>query len=96
MPRHRPAHFSHLFSSNDYAAGYFVYLAAEVLDADAFDAFAGAPGGLFDPGVAAAVRAHVYAAGNAVEPGAAFRAFRGRDPVVEPMLRKKGLLAESG
>jgi peptidyl-dipeptidase Dcp len=38
------------------------------------------------------VREHVYAAGDSVEPGAAFRAFRGRDPVVEPMLRKRGLV----
>ena len=66
---------------------------AEVLDADAFEAFAEA-GGAFDAGVAAKLRAHVYAAGNTVEPGATYRLFRGRDPSIEPMLRKKGLMAE--
>ena len=91
--RHRPPHFNHLFASSSYAAAYFVYLAAEVLDADAFDAFTESEGGVFDAVTAAALRRHIYAAGNTREPGEAFRAFRGRDPFIEPMLRKKGLLA---
>jgi peptidyl-dipeptidase Dcp len=88
---HRLTHFQHLFSSAGYAAGYYVYLWAEVLDCDAFDAFVEA-GDVFDPAVAARLRECIYAAGNSVEPGAAFRAFRGRDPVVEPMLKDRGLL----
>ena len=88
---HRLAHFQHLFAGSSYAAGYYVYLWAEVLDADGFDAFVEA-GDPFDPAVAARLRRFIYAAGNSVEPGAAFRAFRGRDPAVEPMLRKRGLL----
>lgn len=88
---HRMTHFQHLFSSAGYAAGYYVYLWAEVLDCDAFDAFVEA-GDVFDPTVAARLRECIYAAGNSVEPGAAFRAFRGRDPVVEPMLKDRGLL----
>ena len=76
---HRLVHFQHLFSGSGYAAGYYVYLWAEVLDADGFDAFteAGSP---FDAAVAAAPAQHIYAAGNSVEPGAAFAAFRGRPP----------------
>ena len=88
---HRLVHFQHLFSSSAYAAGYYVYLWAEVLDADGFDAFveAGSP---FDPAVAGRLLRHIYAAGNSVEPGAAFEAFRGRAATVEPLLRKRGLL----
>jgi len=88
---HRLTHFQHLFSSDGYAAGYYVYLWAEVLDCDAFDAFAEA-GDVFDPTVAARLRECIYAAGNGIEPGEAFRRFRGRDPVVEPMLKDRGLL----
>jgi peptidyl-dipeptidase Dcp len=88
---HRLAHFQHLFSGG-YAAGYYVYLWAEVLDSDAWEAFveAGSP---FDAEVAARLKRCIYSTGNSVEPGAAFRAFRGRDPVIEPLLRQKGLLA---
>jgi peptidyl-dipeptidase Dcp len=90
---HRLVHFQHLFASAGYAAGYYVYLWAEVLDADGYGAFkeAGSP---FDPAVAARLREHVYAAGNSVEPGATYRAFRGRDAAVEPLLKKRGLIAE--
>jgi peptidyl-dipeptidase Dcp len=88
---HRLVHFQHLFASAGYAAGYYVYLWAEVLDADGYGAFteAGSP---FDGAVAARLKRHIYAAGNTVEPGAAFAAFRGRAPVVQPLLEKRGLL----
>jgi len=88
---HRFVHFQHLFAGSSYAAGYYVYLWAEVLDADGYDAFveAGSP---FDAAVAARLKRHVYSAGNSVEPGATYRAFRGRDAVVEPLLRKRGLI----
>ena len=88
---HRLAHFQHLFASDGYAAGYYVYLWAEVLDADAWEAFVEA-GNPFAADVAARLRQCIYSTGNSVEPGAAFRAFRGRDPVIEPLLRQKGLL----
>lgn len=87
---HRFVHFQHLFSSDSYAAGYYVYLWAEVLDADAFDAFTEA-GNAFDPGVAQRLKQCIYAAGNSVEPGRAFEAFRGRPPRIEPLLHKRGL-----
>jgi peptidyl-dipeptidase Dcp len=88
---HRLVHFQHLFSSSGYAAGYYVYLWAEVLDADGYEAFAEA-GDPFDPHTAELLRRCIYASGNSLEPGAAFAAFRGRQPRVEPLLRKRGLI----
>ena len=88
---HRLVHFQHLFAGSGYAAGYYVYLWAEVLDADGFDAF-GEAGDPFDPTLAAALRRHVYASGNSVDPAAAYAAFRGRAPTVTPMLRERGLI----
>jgi peptidyl-dipeptidase Dcp len=90
---HRLPHFLHLFASAAYAAGYYVYLWAEVLDADAYGAFdeAGDP---FDPQVAQRLHRFIYSSGNSLEPGDAYRAFRGRDASVEPLLRKRGLVEE--
>lgn len=90
--RHRPAHFQHLFSGSSYAAAYYVYLWAEVLDADGFDAFL-ETGDAFNVEVAKKVRQYIYSSGNSIAPAEAFRMFRGREPIVEPMLKKKGLLA---
>ncbi len=90
---HRLVHFQHLFSGSGYAAGYYVYLWAEVLDADGFGAFTEA-GNPFDPRVAEALRRFIYSSGNSLEPGAAFAAFRGRAPTVEPLLKKRGLVPE--
>jgi peptidyl-dipeptidase Dcp len=91
---HRLVHFQHLFSGSGYAAGYYVYLWAEVLDADAFDAFVEA-GDPFNPQVAQALQRFIYGSGNSLEPRAAFVAFRGRAAQVEPMLRKKGLIPDA-
>jgi peptidyl-dipeptidase Dcp len=88
--RHRLPHFQHLFAGSGYAAGYYVYMWAEVLDADGYDAFREA-GNPFDAAVAERLQRYVYAAGNTLEPGAAYRAFRGRDATVTPMLAKRGL-----
>ena len=90
---HRLLHFQHLFSGSAYAAGYYVYLWAEVLDADAFDAFKEA-GNAFDPATAARLRQCIYGAGDSVAPQQAYAAFRGRMPSIEPLLRKRGLLPE--
>jgi peptidyl-dipeptidase Dcp len=89
---HRLPHFQHLFAGG-YAAGYYVYMWAEVLDADGFDAFKEA-GDSFDPATASRLLTHVYSTGNRVEPRAAYRAFRGRDAALEPMLAKRGLLPD--
>jgi peptidyl-dipeptidase Dcp len=90
---HRLVHFQHLFSGSGYAAGYYVYLWAEVLDADGYGAFREA-GDPFDGEVAARLKRYIYSSGNSLEPGAAFAAFRGRAPVVEPLLRKRGLIED--
>jgi peptidyl-dipeptidase Dcp len=90
--RHGLSHFQHLFSSSGYAAGYYVYMWAEVLEADAFDAFREV-GDPFDVATAQRLLRTIYSAGNQQEPATAYRAFRGRDPRVQPMLAKRGLLA---
>jgi peptidyl-dipeptidase Dcp len=89
--RHRPAHFLHLFASSHYAAGYYVYLWAEVLDADAYAAFE-ETGNIFDPATASRVKEFIYSSGNTDSPDELFRKFRGRDPKIEFMLQKKGLV----
>ena len=90
---HRLTHFQHLFSGSGYAAGYYVYLWAEVLDADGFEAFVEA-GNPFDAAVAKRLFRFIYSSGNSIEPGAAYRAFRGRAPTPQPMLKQRGLVEE--
>jgi len=87
--RHRPAHFQHLFAGGGYAAGYYAYLWAEVLDADGFAAFTEA-GDPFDPALAARLRA-IYSAGDTEDPMTLYRAFRGREPAIAPLLAQRGL-----
>jgi peptidyl-dipeptidase Dcp len=91
---HRLAHFQHLFAGSSYAAGYYVYLWAEVLDADGYDAFIEA-GNPFDADVAERLHQFIYSSGNSLEPSAAYLAFRGRAASVQPMLRERGLLDEA-
>jgi peptidyl-dipeptidase Dcp len=88
--RHRLPHFQHLFSGGGYAAGYYSYLWSEVLDADAFEAFTEA-GDPFDPATARRLRDFVYSAGNLRDPAEAYKAFRGRLPAVDALLKKRGL-----
>jgi peptidyl-dipeptidase Dcp len=90
---HRLTHFQHLFAGSGYAAGYYVYLWAEVLEADGFGAFVEA-GDPFDAAVAARLRRFIYGSGNSLDPAEAYRAFRGRGPVALPMLLQRGLVAE--
>jgi peptidyl-dipeptidase Dcp len=88
--RHRSPHFTHAFSGEGYSAGYYSYEWAEVLVADAAEAFAEAPGGFYDPEVAAAMVEHLYAVRNAVDPAVAYREFRGRDATVDALMRARG------
>lgn len=88
--RHRLPHFNHVFAGDSYSAGYYSYLWSEVLDADGFAAFTEA-GDIFDPKVAGRLRKYVYAAGNSVDPEAAYLAFRGRAASPDALLRKRGL-----
>jgi peptidyl-dipeptidase Dcp len=87
--RHRTPHFQHVFGSDGYSAGYYSYLWADVLTADAYGAFAEA-GGPYDPAVAERLRAQVFSIGNTVDPVEAYRAFRGRDAEVSALMRKRG------
>ncbi len=89
--RHRLPHFGHLFQGDGYAAGYYVYMWAEVLDSDGYEAFVEA-GNPFDSEVAERLHRYIYSSGSTLEPAAAFRAFRGRDAVVGPMLAGRGLV----
>jgi peptidyl-dipeptidase Dcp len=89
--RHRPAHFQHLFAGGGYAAGYYAYLWAEVLDADGFAAFLEA-GNVFDADLAARLK-DIYAAGDTRDPMELYLAFRGRAPRIEALLTDRGLPA---
>lgn len=88
--RHRSPHFAHVFSGEGYSAGYYGYLWADVLTADAAEAFAEAPGGFYDAELAARLVEHLFAPRNAVDPAEAYRAFRGRDARTEALLRARG------
>ena len=86
--RHRSPHFTHIFS-NDYAAGYYSYLWAQVLDADAFEAFKEA-GNSFDPVTAAKLYKFIYSAGGSKDPMELYQSFRGRQPDPQALMRKLG------
>jgi len=88
LPRYRSTYFAHIFSGG-YSAGYYVYMWAEVLDADAFAAFKES-GRLFDPELAARFRALLTKCGSD-EGMNVYRNFRGKDPSVEPLLKRRGL-----
>ncbi len=88
--RHRLPHFQHLFSGGGYAAGYYSYMWSGVLDADAFQAFEEA-GDAFDAETAQRLRHFIYSAGNLRDPAEAYKAFRGRLPTVDALLKKRGL-----
>ncbi len=90
--RHRTPQFNHIFADDGYSAGYYSYLWADTLTADAWEAFteAGSP---WDPAVAARLHEHVFSAGNTVDPAEAYRRFRGRDPGIGALMRKRGFPA---
>lgn len=92
--RHATPHFAHVFGGDGYSAGYYSYMWSEVMDADAFEAF-GEAGGPFDPATAARLERFILSAGGRAEADALYRAFRGRMPGVEALLRGRGL-AEAG
>ena len=87
--RHRPPHFAHVFSGGGYAAAYYSYMWSEVLDADAFAAFEEA-GDIFDAATAQRLHDTIYAAGGSQDPAEAYKAFRGRLPSADALLRKRG------
>jgi len=89
IPRYRSTYFAHIFSGG-YAAGYYVYIWAAVLDADAFDAFR-ASGDIYNKELAAKFRKHCLAESGDDEGMAQYRKFRGQDPSIEPLLKRRGL-----
>jgi len=92
--RHRTTQFAHIFSSDSYSAGYYSYLWAEVLDHDAFKAFTDA-GGPYDKVVAKRLHDDIMSIGNSVDPGQAYRNFRGSDPKIEGLLQARGFAAHA-
>jgi len=88
--RHRLPHFSHMFASEGYAAGYYNYIWADTLTADAAEAFAAAPGGFYDKDMAKKLLEGILSIGNTVEPGEAFRRFLGRDAEIDALMRDRG------
>jgi len=87
--RHRLPHFMHIFSSDAYSAGYYSYLWADVLTADAYQAFVEG-GGPYDQKVAARLRKYIFSVGNTIDPAEGYRAFRGRDARIEALMKKRG------
>jgi peptidyl-dipeptidase Dcp len=86
--RYRSTHFSHIFAGG-YAAGYYSYKWSEVLDADAFNAFKETS--LFDAGTARSFRDNILARGGTEEPMVLYKRFRGREPSIDPLLKRSGL-----
>jgi len=87
--RHRTPQFGHVFSGDGYSAGYYSYLWADTLTADAWDAFVEGKGA-WDKDVAQRLRDNVFSIGNTRDPADAYRSFRGRDPGIEALMRKRG------
>ena len=91
--RHRLPHFTHIFAGEGYAAGYYDYIWADTLVADAAEAFREAPGGFYDADLAKKLHDDIISVGNTVDAGEAFRRFRGRDVRVEALMRDRGFPA---
>jgi len=87
--RHRMPHFLHVFASDGYSAGYYSYLWADTLSADAYEAFLEGAGP-FDKAIAKRLKQHVFSAGNTVDPAEGYRAFRGRDAGIGALMRHRG------
>jgi peptidyl-dipeptidase Dcp len=82
--------FGHIFPHGGYSAGYYSYKWAEVLDADAFDAFKA--NGIFDKKTARAFKENILEKGGSDHPMELYKRFRGQEPSVEPLLKRAGLI----
>jgi peptidyl-dipeptidase Dcp len=89
IPRYRSTYFAHIFDGG-YAAGYYVYIWAEVLDADAFNAFKES-GNIYNPELAAKFRKYCLAESGDDEGMLQYKKFRGKEPSVDPLLKRRGL-----
>lgn len=86
--RYRSTYFNHIFSSDQYAAGYYTYLWAQVLDCDGYEVFM--KEGVFNPETAARLK-HVLESGNDEDPMKLYEGFAGHRPDADALLRDKGL-----
>jgi peptidyl-dipeptidase Dcp len=94
VPRYRSTYFQHIFGpGGGYSSGYYSYIWAEVLDADAFAYFK--QKGIFDPATARSFRDNVLSRGGTEEAMVLYKRFRGQDPSVEPLLERRGLKPEA-
>lgn len=89
ISRYRSTYFNHIFAGG-YSAGYYSYVWAEILDADAFDAFK--QKGVFDPALAKAFRENILEKGGSEDPMVLYKRFRGSEPQITPLLKRRGLL----
>ena len=87
--RYRSTYFSHIFT-NDYCAGYYSYVWAEVLDADAFAVFKAH--GIFDPATAASFRDNILKRGGTENPMILYKRFKGSEPTIEALMRRDGII----
>ena len=88
--RHRSPHFGHVFSGEGYATAYYGYMWADVLTADAAEAFKEAPGGFYDKELSEKLVKYLFAPRNSIDPAEAYRLFRGRDANIEALMRDRG------
>ncbi|MFD1314359.1 M3 family metallopeptidase [Namhaeicola litoreus] len=88
--RHRTPHFGHVFSSEGYATAYYGYMWADVLTADASEAFRDAPNGFYDKELSANLVKYLFAPRNSMDPADAYKLFRGRDAEIEALMRDRG------
>ena len=90
--RHRTPHFGHVFSGEGYATAYYGYMWADVLTADAAEAFTDSEGGFYDEDMASKLVKYLFAPRNAIDPAKAYRLFRGRDAQIEALMRDRGFM----
>lgn len=88
--RHRTPQFGHVFSGEGYATAYYGYMWADVLTADAAEAFAEAADGFYDEALSAKLVKYLFAPRNSMEPAEAYKLFRGRDAKMEALMRDRG------
>ena len=88
-PRYRSTYFAHIFSGG-YSSGYYSYVHSAVLDSDGFEAFK-ETGDVFDANLAEKLREHVYEKGSTEEAMDLYVQFRGKKPMIEPLLKVRGL-----
>jgi peptidyl-dipeptidase Dcp len=90
--RHRTPHFGHVFSGEGYATAYYGYMWADVLTADAAEAFTESEGGFYDEDMANELVKYLFAPRNSIDPAEAYRLFRGRDAQIEALMRDRGFI----